>query len=319
MNMATIAMSEDQHIFTHDNKEINMRKSAITAERLSRFFNFAVNSVYIKEEFGTRVEFPNSNGKFNLAPFSDGTSFEVYGDGTFSDDVQVANQTAGTSSTFASISTLAKRPLGSTNTSAVIKQQGKSKATVKVILAELDSHGKIVPNTKNAKQTFVPLYTDEQANVTYITAFVNSSMGESDLKLVGNNGISYSDEPGTRGIEFWKKGSRKVFAVKIMTKTRKTKRPSFDDSDESDFEGNYSNKQRKANWDIESQLSDMEGKLIQIEMRVDETRSDINKVISLTKDSHVPLAIKNIVQESFSCLICKTAPMNTPVIGVVVP
>ena len=100
-----------------------------------------------------------------------------------------------------------------------------------------------------------------------------------------------------------------------MTKTRKTKRPSFDDSDESDFEGNYSNKQRKANWDIESQLSDMEGKLIQIEMRVDETRSDINKVISLTKDSHVPLAIKNIVQESFSCLICKTAPMNTPVIA----
>ena len=70
---------------------------------------------------------------------------------------------------------------------------------MKVILAELDSHGKIVPNTKNAKQTFVPLYTDEQANVTYITAFVNSSMGESDLKLVGNNGISYSDEPGTRG------------------------------------------------------------------------------------------------------------------------
>ena len=56
-----------------------------------------MNSVYIKEEFGTRVEFPNSNGKFNLAPFSDGTSFEVYGDGTFSDDVQVANQTAGTS------------------------------------------------------------------------------------------------------------------------------------------------------------------------------------------------------------------------------
>ena len=42
MNMATIAMSEDQHIFTHDNKEINMRKSAITAERLSRFFNVSI-------------------------------------------------------------------------------------------------------------------------------------------------------------------------------------------------------------------------------------------------------------------------------------
>jgi ACT domain-containing protein len=125
------------------------------------------------------------------------------------------------------------------------------------------------------------------------------------------------------GIAFWKTGSRKTFAVKKPLKKRKIK-PSVDkitisgsDSDEyaSDDQAQFSRKQRKASTTTSFQLSTIEGKLTEIQNVIDENKSELQKVLTFTKDSKVPIALKNIVKESFSCKICHKAPMETPILA----
>jgi hypothetical protein len=107
----------------------------------------------------------------------------------------------------------------------------------------------------------------------------------------------------TLGISFWKKGSRKVYAVK----NRKREQISIDSDDSTDSEGHRYKRHKN------SDILKMDGKLTKLQDDLNCLKEEVSKVLSLTKDSRVPIALKNSVQESFSCLICKTAPMNTPV------
>ena len=62
-------------------------------------------------------------------------------------------------------------------------------------------------------------------------------------------------------------------------------------------------------------LYTIEGKLIEIQSIVSENKSELQKVVAFTKDSKVPIALKNMVKESFSCKICHTAPMKPPILA----
>ena len=125
------------------------------------------------------------------------------------------------------------------------------------------------------------------------------------------------------GIAFWKTGSQKIFAVKKPPKKRKIK-PDVDkipisvsDSDEygSDDKAQFCRKQKKSCVSNSSKLSTIEDKLIDIQSIVSEKKSELQKVLAFTKDSKVPIALKNMVKESFSCKICHTAPMKPPILA----
>jgi len=164
---------------------------------------FDPSSVLIKEEFGSRVEFPSEqNDKFNFAGFADGTSFMVMGDELADvSNTLNASSTASSTSTASVFSTIAtsSRPWTSTNSKAAAGYTSKAKATIKVVRAQLtlSSSGKAVL-ASTGKQTFVPIFKEEDANVPYITSYVKNNMKEHDLVVVGSNGIEYDDEPGTR-------------------------------------------------------------------------------------------------------------------------
>jgi hypothetical protein len=142
------------------------------------------------------VEFPNENGKLNLAGFVNGTSFFVYGDDAGSaasaTDTSTSKPTAS-EGVSASFGTVAQKPKWFSKGKSSKSQEPK--ITVRVVYAELTSTGKPQPSTK---QTFVPIYREEDATVVYIVNFVSKSMGEK-VQIVGNNGIPYKDEAGTRG------------------------------------------------------------------------------------------------------------------------
>ena len=98
-----------------------------------------------------------------------------------------------------------------------------------------------------------------------------------------------------------------------------TRSPSLmnSDSDEyaSDDQAQFSRKQKKASTTTSFQLSTIEGKLTEIHNVIDENKSELQKVLTFTKDSNVPIALKNIVKESFSCKICHKAPMEMPILA----
>ena len=62
-------------------------------------------------------------------------------------------------------------------------------------------------------------------------------------------------------------------------------------------------------------LSTIEGKLIEIQSIVSENKSELQNVLAFTKDSKVPIALKNMVKESFSCKSCHTAQMKRPILA----
>ena len=161
------------------------------------------STVCIKEEFGSRTEFPNESGKFNFAGFHDGTSFEVMGD-------ENSSHSRGSLFSSSSTTTLASRPWAqnaaavattssSSFTSCSFKGNTKPKATVKVVFAGIGPNGKPVVDISQPKQTFVPIQKEGDANVKYILSIVETNFNDSNLELVGNNGFRYNDEPGTRG------------------------------------------------------------------------------------------------------------------------
>lgn len=121
------------------------------------------------------------------------------------------------------------------------------------------------------------------------------------------------------GVAFWKTGSRKIFAVKKPSRVKKHRSSAdsvnvISSSDEyASDDQERSRKQRKTG--ATAKLSKIEGKLTELQDVVNENKSELLKVLTFSKDNKVPLALKNIVKESFSCKICHKAPMDTPILA----
>ena len=54
-------------------------------------------------------------------------------------------------------------------------------------------------NLTKPRQTFIPIYNEEDANARYLLANTQTNFKDVNLMLVSNNGYEYTDEPGTRG------------------------------------------------------------------------------------------------------------------------
>ena len=158
------------------------------------------------------MEFPNDNGRINFVGFDDGSSFEVLGEECNSTSVardfspfpSRSGSPFNPTETSKSVSTIASRPWAlsynsQANTASVGTSHNKAKATVKVVFAELSPTGKPVVNPSNPRQTFIPIYNEEDANTRYLLSNTQTNLKEVNLMLVSNSGYEYTDEPGTRG------------------------------------------------------------------------------------------------------------------------
>ena len=114
------------------------------------------------------MEFPNDNGRINFVGFDDGSSFEVLGEECNSTSV---------ARDFSPFPSRSGSPFNPTETS---------------------KSGKPVVNP-NPRQTFIPIYNEEDANTRYLLSNTQTNLKEVNLMLVSNSGYEYTDEPGTRG------------------------------------------------------------------------------------------------------------------------
>ena len=62
-------------------------------------------------------------------------------------------------------------------------------------------------------------------------------------------------------------------------------------------------------------MSTIEIKLTEMQNVLNENKAELLKVLTFSKDNKVPLALNNLVKESFSCKICHNAPMNVPILA----
>ena len=105
------------------------------------------------------------------------------------------------------------------------------------------------------------------------------------------------------GINFWKSPNRKLYAVARKEVHHTTvKRKCDEDSDDAE-----SNTKRANMTIVENKLnfvlSDLEG-----------VKSVVDDIMSVTKDSTIPLGLKKILRDTLKCRICLSAPIVPPVV-----
>jgi len=126
------------------------------------------------------VEFPGEDGSFYLSEYGDKTKFRI---STGEDPIgylPTQHQPAHTSTS----QSPARRAL----------------AVVKVIRADIGPNGKPTNFIMHNLSAHVNIYSEAQANVSYLLDKIHTEMGDNQLLLVGPNGLVYHDQEGTRGI-----------------------------------------------------------------------------------------------------------------------
>ena len=56
-------------------------------------------------------------------------------------------------------------------------------------------------------------------------------------------------------------------------------------------------------------------KLNEIQKVLKENNAELSKVLKFSKENTVPMALKNLVKDYFSCKICHKAPMDVPILA----
>lgn len=151
------------------------------------FLKIDSTAIYLKGSCSDVLEFPDNDGKFNLAEYPDRTSFIIYNgtDSSRSDSsaMDYSQQPSTSSSTL----------LGSSSFS-----NKRALVTVKVVRADLVN--KKLQNIHSHNLTVhIPIWSEADANVEYITLKVGEEMNDGSLVIVGSSGLCIYDQEGTRG------------------------------------------------------------------------------------------------------------------------
>ncbi|KXJ21501.1 hypothetical protein AC249_AIPGENE754 [Exaiptasia diaphana] len=183
----------NQFEFIRGGRKLWISLQDVTAKRLSTAFQVDEDSLYLKQEWGDSAVFPD-DGKFNLLPYTVGTSFEVMG-------VEKSKQNPPSSAlSYTSASTSSQS--GANNYSnnqqtsrlfaAFKKSTDKTSFACKIVLADKTGKGFTEKN-----QMYLTLREDS-ANVPFVLDKAKEKFGK-ELILVSGNGLPIEDEEGTRG------------------------------------------------------------------------------------------------------------------------
>uniref|UniRef100_A0A1X7VJI3 Uncharacterized protein n=1 Tax=Amphimedon queenslandica TaxID=400682 RepID=A0A1X7VJI3_AMPQE len=190
---------------------IEIRLTQLTPQAVCSLFSISMNTVWLREQRGARVFFPNLSK----------TSFDVPSDvecliamGTPSDGVGVvSSQPSGSGFSTPILSGTTRSMLCPSRPVFSKKSIDGGTANVKIVQAHfVKSTGKgpnkFLPTTE---QIFVPV-KESTANVLHVTEIMQDSWG-TEYVLITSDGLRIQDSAGTRGLSFWCLGSRKIFAV----------------------------------------------------------------------------------------------------------
>ena len=124
------------------------------------------------------------------------------------------------------------------------------------------------------------------------------------------------------GAQFWKQPARKFYAVTegdlaSCTRKRSSKQRrsviNIDDDDDDDTYDDFVTGPPTKKRTLNAERSSIGSRLNTIEAKVDALHADVDKVLSLTAETKVPLGLKLLLQEAFLCPICNLI-MTPPVI-----
>jgi len=156
---------------------------------------------------------------------------------------------------------------------------------------------------QQAEVALVRIFSEEDANVTYIERKVRQEMDDNTLLIVGATGLRYTDQEGTRGVGFWKVGSRKLFAI--------TKQD-FERREDEEMPAKRSKKKRSLTSD--NALSTVEA----IENMSDEltaVQTELARFRKLAFRHRFSISFIRAFEDAFECSICKKTPATLPLIA----
>ena len=159
------------------------------------FFQINPTSLYLKEAYGSALEFPDSSGNFDLEHHADSTAFIVSHHS--SPPVSVSSTSAAAASSLQP--SVAVTPQATSNQRLAVTPRQRVLASVRITQAELGPDGK--PSNVNVRGStvYINLYKEEQACIPYLTRRAREEIGDVTLILVNNSGNEFVDQDGTRG------------------------------------------------------------------------------------------------------------------------
>ena len=193
-----------------ERREVQIRSSDLTVQRLATVFKLSTQALYLEEEFSGRAEFPSERGTFNTTAWEQNATFRVEGEtSSASFNTEVAstssasasgslNRTFPTSSQFRSVILVGRS--NSRTPSPGVTQQYATPTTAKKSIRKSVAlckpkilRGKIVLD--EVISTHFVSFTEEQASTAEIAEMVSSQVeNEAAVTLVDSK---FSEVPET--------------------------------------------------------------------------------------------------------------------------
>lgn len=118
------------------------------------------------------------------------------------------------------------------------------------------------------------------------------------------------------GLAFWKCGSRKIYAARVINNTRAslkrlakskargTSTSCYDISDDSDED--FTPKKNR---------SDNHEEIQNVSYQINEVKSMVNDILKVNQILSLPIGVVKLLRDAFKCKICLSTPINPPVIA----
>ena len=287
-----------------------------------------VTTTWLKEQFGQKAFFPNSdNSDFNLTDDVGVSIFSFIVNGLPATQ-RISTYTPGQSSSRSS--NVVSPSVGAITYKPIFSAKKSNSINVKIVQANVTKSATGKLEFHKLGQAFIDV-NEATANIYYISAVVQRKWGDEHIIVTGD-GLKIEDSSGTQGMlilvsefllcsydiivitysllgfKFWKVGSRKIFAVveseldRIRKGKGKRKRKEVIQIEDSDDDTSAYLTEKKLKREDE------------LMMEVKSIRHDLGAVLSLSNEMKLPPGLFKQLVDTFKCNICQSTPMNPPVI-----
>uniref|UniRef100_A0A1X7UYK0 RING-type domain-containing protein n=1 Tax=Amphimedon queenslandica TaxID=400682 RepID=A0A1X7UYK0_AMPQE len=264
---------------------VEIVRSQINSISLSRIFDLNPATVWIQQHHGRKVYFPDmGTSEFDFSnDLEDRDYLVVRSQKAQSRETNLSVDIPGPSSSNSVPAVTPSRPI-------ITAKKTNDCATVKIIQASMKRLSTGKAEFAHQAQTFIDI-RDDTANVTYPTSMVHRKWGN-DYVIVTTDGLPIEDCSGTKGLRFWKVGSRKLYAVKKDQSLRKrASMPLDEESDDEDFiHVTRSKHPKQCNSTILKELKVL--------------KKDIYKIICMEAPPKPPIAFSSCCKRILGCKSC---------------
>ena len=256
---------------------------------------------------------PDVHGGFNL-PYSElsyGSILHVEGDDCVTSASNSAGSSNGSGNTLSSV-VGSSRQLSSTFQSIIPKRSNLStRYSLKVVKATMNRGGNGKAIFNSMEQIYIDL-TEKTASAVTIKSAVQEEWGDA-YTVVTADGLEVRDSAGTTGktiihaciitlyifigLQFWKCGSRKFFAVL---------------KNEIDDGSNARAKRRRVSMDHEDDVllsltedvTSIKTKVQEVIQEMQASRAEVKDIIKIKHASEIPVQLQQALNDSLKCKIC---------------